>query len=88
MPLVQGLEDCEFHLSSFFPICYKSFYFSAIVMNKSQQYLYCTEHTHYVTQKGEKIVRPSNSSLAGCRSSSSGYCLPRLCNIIQETDED
>jgi hypothetical protein len=24
-------------------------------MNKSQLYLYCTEHTHYVTQKGEKV---------------------------------
>jgi hypothetical protein len=24
-------------------------------MNKSQLYLYCTEHTHCVTQKGEKV---------------------------------
>jgi hypothetical protein len=24
-------------------------------MNKSQLYLYCTEHTHYLIQKGEKM---------------------------------
>ena len=28
-------------------------------MNKSQLYLYCTERTHYVTRKGEKMFNPT-----------------------------
>lgn len=28
-------------------------------MNKPQPYLYYTEHTHHVTQKGEKMLDPT-----------------------------